>query len=442
MNTPVHSGAGGPEVTDVDLSTLSSDRQVSAFDRWVGARVQARVTPASVRIRLWDGQPLPGAPDRPVADLLIRDRATLLRLIYHADFWFGEAYMSGRALVLGNLNATIEALTGRASSVEPTPLEQMLARLALPNTLSVARRNVHEHYDLGNDFYRLWLDREMVYTCAYFPTEQATLEEAQEAKMDLVCRKLYLRRGETVAEAGCGWGALALFMARRYGVKVKAFNVSKEQLAWARDRAQREGLAGQVEFIDDDYRNISGQFDVFVSVGMLEHVGLRRYPALGDVIRRILKRDGRGLLHFIGRDIPRPLNAWIRHRIFPGAYPPTLAEVTTGVLKPAGMSVIDVDNLRLHYARTLEHWADRYARSRDQVRAMFDDGFARAWELYLAGSRAAFVSGSLQLFQVVFTPIAATPPYWTREVVYGPADRLPQGDGARGDGPATSPVGA
>jgi cyclopropane-fatty-acyl-phospholipid synthase len=425
MNTPVHSGAGGTEVTDaVDLSTLSSDRQVSPFDRWLGARVQARVTPASVRIRLWDGQPLPGAPERPVADLLIRDRLTLLRLIYRADFWFGEAYMAGRALVLGDLNATIEALTARATSVEPNVFEQIVAKLALPNTLSRARDNVHEHYDLGNDFYRLWLDREMLYTCAYFPTETATLEDAQEAKMDLVCRKLHLQAGETVAEAGCGWGALALFMARRYGVRVKAFNVSKEQLAWARERAQREGLAGQVEFIDDDYRNIRGTFDVFVSVGMLEHVGLRRYPALGNVIRRVLKRDGgRGLLHFIGRDIPRPLNSWIDHRIFPGAYPPTLAEVTTRVMKPAGMSVIDVDNLRLHYARTLEHWADRYARSRDQVRAMFDERFARAWELYLAGSRAAFVSGSLQLFQVVFTAIAAKPPYWTREVVYGPPDR-------------------
>jgi cyclopropane-fatty-acyl-phospholipid synthase len=430
MNTPVHSGAGGTEVTDAaDLGGLAiASGQVSAIDRWLGRSIQARVTPASVRIRLWDGQPLPGAPERPVADLLLRDRATLLRLIYRSDFWFGEAYMAGRALVIGNLTSTIEALSTRASSIEPSVLEQVLAKLAPANTLSKARHNVHEHYDLGNDFYRLWLDPEMLYTCAYYPSETASLEEAQEAKMDLVCRKLHLQPGDSVVEAGCGWGALALFMARRYGVTVKAFNVSKEQLAWARERARREGLADRVEFVDDDYRNIKGEHDVFVSVGMLEHVGLAEYPTLGRLMRRAVKREGgRGLLHFIGRDVPRPLNAWIRHRIFPGAYPPTLDEVTTRILKPAGMSVIDVDNLRLHYARTCEHWGERFARARDQVRAMFDEPFARAWELYLAGSRAAFIAGSLQLFQVVFTPVASRPPYWTRETVYDPAGAGPHG---------------
>ena len=229
------------------------------------------------------------------------------------------------------------------------------------NSPTGARRNVHHHYDLGNAFYQLWLDQELVYTCAYFADPDMPLDGAQRAKLDLVCRKLQLRPGETVVEAGCGWGALALHMARHYGVRVKAFNVSREQLAFARHRAEREGLSGRVEFIDDDYRNVSGRFDAFVSIGMLEHVGIRHFATLADVVRRSLHRDGgRGLLHFIGRDVPRPLNAWIRRRIFPGAYPPTIAEVTTRVLTPAGMSVIDVENLRLHYARTLAHWCERF----------------------------------------------------------------------------------
>src|SRR6185503_5957304 len=164
------------------------------------------------------------------------------------------------------------------------------------NTLHAARENVHDHYDLGNDFYRLWLDREMVYTCAYFPSPDAALEEAQTSKMDLVCRKLQLRAGERVIEAGCGWGALALHMARNYGVRVRAFNISKEQIAWARERAAREGLADRAECV------------AFVSVGMLEHVGLPDFPALGEVIDRTLAADGRGLLHFIGRNRPAPLN--------------------------------------------------------------------------------------------------------------------------------------
>jgi cyclopropane-fatty-acyl-phospholipid synthase len=228
-----------------------------------------------------------------------------------------------------------------------------------------------------------------------------------------------LREGDTVLEAGCGWGALALHMARVYGARVKAFNVSQEQIAFARDRARREGLEGRVEFIEDDYRNVGGQFDAFVSIGMLEHVGIRSYPTLAGVLRRTLKRDGgRGLLHFIGRDVPQPLNAWIRRRIFPGAYPPTLAEVTTGVLGPAGMSAIDVDNLRLHYARTLRDWSERFARSRDEVRAKFGDEFTRAWELYLAGSQAAFTTGWMQLFQVVFSPRESAPPVWTRAEWY------------------------
>src|SRR5262249_17254489 len=148
-------------------------------------------------------------------------------------------------------------------------------------------------------------------TCAYFARQEMSLEEAQQAKLDLVCRKLRLQRGETVIEAGCGWGALALHMARHYGVRVKAFNISREQIAYARERAAHEGLASQVEFIDDDYRNASGQFDAFVSVGMLEHVGRRNLVAVGDVLRRTLRRNGgRGMIHFIGRDVTRPLNAW------------------------------------------------------------------------------------------------------------------------------------
>ena len=206
-----------------------------------------------------------------------------------------------------------------------------------------------------------------------------------------------------------------MFMARHYGVYVKAFNISHEQIAYARKRAAREGLSSHVEFIDDDYRNVAGQFDAFVSVGMLEHVGRRNLAAVGEVLRRTLRRDGgRGMIHFIGRDVTRPLNAWIRRRIFPGAYTPTLAELTTRILAPAGMSVIDVENLRLHYAQTLAAWAARFNAAADYVRGTYGDEFHRAWELYLAGSEAAFTTGWLQLFQVVFTPRESLPPSWTR----------------------------
>src|SRR4030095_2282029 len=195
-----------------------------------------------------------------------------------------------------------------------------------------------------NDFYGLWLDRELVYTCAYFPTPEASLEEAQVAKMEHVARTRRLRRGERVLEAGCGWGALALHLARRHGVRVRACNVSAEQVAWARERAQREGLAERVEFVEDDYRMLTGRYDAFVSVGMLEHVGPEHYADLRRVIDRTLASHGRGLLHSIGRNRPIEFGPFVARRIFPGAYPPTLREMV-GLLEPADLSVLDVENL-------------------------------------------------------------------------------------------------
>jgi len=232
--------------------------------------------------------------------------------------------------------------------------------------------------------------------------------------MDHVCRKLRLQPGETVVEAGCGWGALALHMATRYGVHVKAFNISREQIAYATEQARARGAGSCVEFIEDDYRNIRGRYDVFVSVGMLEHVGVADFPALGGVIGRCLDERGRGLLHFIGRNQPMLLNPWIRRRIFPGAYPPTLREVFEHVLEPQGLSVLDVENLRLHYAKTLGHWRRRFEGAADQVLEMFDEAFVRAWRLYLAGAEASFTTRSMQLLQVVFAPGTNNAIPWTR----------------------------
>jgi cyclopropane-fatty-acyl-phospholipid synthase len=384
--------------------------------RRLAAILQRRLAAAAVRLELWDGSSDYRGIE-PIGALVVRDAWTLRGLLINPHLFFGEAYMRGSLLVRGGLELVVEAIS--RLSVFPSWRERVAARLAAANDLTTARRNVHHHYDLGNDFYQSWLDEQLVYTCAYFEHPDVPLEDAQRAKLDLVCRKLRLQPGEHVVEAGCGWGALALHMAREYGVRVKAFNISREQIAYARERAAREGLTRQVEFIDDDYRNVAGRCDAFVSVGMLEHVGLKHFGSLADVLARVLPRDsGRGLFHFIGRDIPRPLNAWIRRRIFPGAYPPTLSEVATRILVPARLSIIDVENLRLHYARTLAHWARRFAVIEEQVRARYGDEFRRAWELYLAGSQAAFAVGSLQLFQVVFAPAEAAPPYWTRAEQY------------------------
>ena len=392
-------------------------RKPAAIDRWLAARIQRSIAPSAVRIELWDGTSPYCDAAPPVGSFVVHDRRTLVGLALDPDLQFGEAYMFGRLEVRGPLQPVIDALTGTAQRTRISWRDRLA--LMLPNTLSASRRNVHTHYDLGNDFYQLWLDRDLVYTCAYYADDQMSLDEAQRAKLDLVCRKLRLRPGERVVETGCGWGALALHMARHYGVHVRAFNISREQLSYARERAAREGLQDRVEFIDDDYRNVSGQFDAFVSVGMLEHVGLPHLGAVGDVLRRTIRPDGgRGLLHFIGRDVPHPLNAWIRRRVFPGAYTPTIAEVATHTLAPADMSIIDVENLRLHYARTLAHWSERFALATDRVRQKYGHEFHRAWELYLAGSQAAFATGWMQLFQILFVPNGSAPPSWTRSDPY------------------------
>jgi cyclopropane-fatty-acyl-phospholipid synthase len=416
--------SGRPNLS-ISRSSAASSRHVTAADRWLAAAVQRTIADGPVRLELWDGGRAAGAPDDAVGDLLVGDRRALLGLVVNPNLYLGEAYRAGRIRIRGSLSDVIHALS-RSRAANPSRWERATALLTRANDVGAARRNVEHHYDLGNDFYSLWLDAGMVYTCAYYADQAMTLDEAQRAKLDLVCRKLQLRAGETVFEAGCGWGALALHMAREYGVHVRAFNLSAEQLRWARVRAAREGLGGRVEFIEDDYRNVTGQCDAFVSIGMLEHVGRRSYSALAEVLRRTIKRTGgRGLLHFIGRDVPRPLNAWIRRRIFPGAYVPALDEVSRDVLAPAQMSVIDVENLRLHYARTLADWSERFGAARERVRAISGEEFCRTWELYLAGSEAAFRTGWMQLFQVVFAPRESAPPFFTRAPLYAAPEARP-----------------
>ena len=403
--------------SDYDYSDAeASRREPSALDRWAVRQIVTRLGSSSpVRIELWDEPE--GAPRDGTVRMRILDGRALWQLIINPDLHFGDLYSSGRIQVRGDLLTLL--LEAYRYTSEHAAIGTLLARgRKLAPDLSDSKRNIHHHYDIGNDFYKLWLDREALqYTCAYYSEPTMTIEQAQQAKMHHVCRKLQLKPGDRVVEAGGGWGGFALFMAKNYGARVTSFNISKEQIAHARDWAKQQGLQDQVQFVEDDYRNLTGTYDAFVSIGMLEHVGAGNYKDLGALMSRALTPEGRGLVHSIGRDTPAPMNAWIDKRIFPGAYPPTLREMMD-MFEPNKLSVIDVENIRLHYAKTLEGWLQRYEENIDAVRAMFDEPFVRAWRLYLVGSIAAFLAGKLQLFQVLYARTGAKHVPWTRAHVY------------------------
>lgn len=396
--------------------TTSGHAQVYPLDRWLARKFLAALGDPPLRLTLWDGTII-GAAASPAVGLVIRERMALWRLLVNPLLHFGDDYSAGRIEVEGGLVAGIETVY---RAMEQTPRFRRNSRADAYrrhqprlNSLGDSRHNIHHHYDIGNDFYRLWLDSEMLYTCAYFPDPTVSLEAAQRAKMELICRKLRLQPGQSVVEAGCGWGGLARYMAKNCGVKVRAYNISAAQIAYARQRARDEGLAGEIEYVEDDYRNIRGRYDAFVSVGMLEHVGPDHFHQLGEVIDRSLATDGFGLIHTIGQNRAAPLSPWFLQRIFPGSYPPTLREMMA-LFEPWNFSVLDVENLRLHYAKTCEHWLSRFEEKREVIREMFDDAFVRAWRLYLSGCIANFQLGELQLYQVVFARSANNRIPWTR----------------------------
>jgi cyclopropane-fatty-acyl-phospholipid synthase len=393
------------------------------LERWLLRQLHRMLGRPSICFILWDGYHVPEDPRAAaaIATMRIANRRALWRLLANPALNFGDDYSNGLIEIDGSLVEFIEALvravyvTGKGGLRERLAVNRPIWRRR--NSLEESRDNIHHHYDLGNDFYSLWLDEEMVYTCAYFPDPSVTLQAAQVAKMDHICRKLQLRAGETVVEAGCGWGALSLHMARRYGAKVTAFNISREQIEYARARARSEGLQPLVTFVEDDYRNISGRYDVFVSVGMLEHVGRDFHGDFGRVIDRSLSADGRGLVHSIGQWRSFPVNAWLERRIFPGSYPPTLREMAA-ILEPIHCTVTDVENLRQHYALTLQHWLARFEGHAGEIGARYGKAFVRAWRLYLSGSIANFNANCLALYQMLFTRVARTETPWTRAYLY------------------------
>jgi cyclopropane-fatty-acyl-phospholipid synthase len=347
-----------------------------------------------------------GGPPRAI--MHVSDPKVYAGLVFHPELKLGEAYMDGtlffeessvRDLMhIVHLNSD-KLRGGLLRRFFANPLKR-LRRFHQHNPVTRARKNVSHHYDISNDMFSLFLDSEMNYSCAYFETPRRSLEEAQRAKLRHIAAKLRLRPGMRVLDIGCGWGAMAIYLAENFDVEVLGVTLSIEQWREAKARAVAHGLNGEVEFRLCDYREVEGTFDRIVSIGMFEHVGLPYYRRFFENVKERLNDNGLALIHSIGiKGGPNATGPWIRKYIFPGGYSPALSEVTTAVEK-TGLWITDVEILRLHYAETLKEWARRFAINRSKAADLFDERFCRMWEYFLAVSESAFRYGGHMVWQM------------------------------------------
>jgi cyclopropane-fatty-acyl-phospholipid synthase len=364
-----------------------------------------RIRVGGFKVIWWDGEKKKYGNGKVEFTLHIKDPSVINRLVKNTSLGFAESYMEGLIDIEGDPHDVV-AITHRNKKAFPEfqqrSFRKLMRGVTLGASLKQSKRDIADHYDLGNDFYKLWLDKEMQYTCAYFPNKKASLEQAQLNKMEHVGRKLLLKPGMKVVEVGCGWGGLSLHLAKKFKVKIKAFNISHEQIIYARERAKREKLDKLVEFIEDDYRNANFTCDRFVSVGIYEHVGRPNHPKYFETVQRLLKPGGVSVLHTITTEMERPTDPWIGKYIFPGGYIPSWREVVN-IMPEYNMHLTDTESLRMHYAMTLDEWAKRFERHVNKIRAERDEKFIRMWRLYLRASAASFRFSGLDLHQFVFT---------------------------------------
>lgn len=379
-------------------------------------------------IELWNGRRY-ALGERPTVTLRV-PAASSLKYLMNADLaQLGEAYVEGLLEVEGPIGDAIraaESLARRLSGNKKGRMPLLLRNLHSKKTDSAA---IRYHYDVSNDFYALWLDRRMVYSCAYFRTGEESIDVAQEQKLDHICRKLRLRPGERLLDIGCGWGALVMHAAERYGVHATGITLSESQHALANERIRAAGLQAKCEVRLQDYRDVPGEavYDKIASVGMFEHVGLKNLPVYFGAIRRLLADGGIVLNHGITSVDPDSLSVglgggdFIGKYVFPHGELPHLSLVVKE-MGASGLEIMDSETLRLHYAKTLQLWSDRLEANLAQAGAFADEKRLRIWRAYLAGCAHAFEHGWVSIQQVLAVKTAdpkANPLPWTREYMYG-----------------------
>ncbi|HVI41373.1 MAG TPA: cyclopropane-fatty-acyl-phospholipid synthase family protein, partial [Anaerovoracaceae bacterium] len=333
---------------------------------------------------------------------------------------FGEAYMHKQLEIEGNLQTVIESLYRNMGSFLRQGHLYNKALKKISNNLKKSRDNIEHHYDIGNDFYKLWLDDTMTYSCGYFKTDHDTLTQAQKNKIDLILRKLNLKEGQSLIDIGCGWGELILAAVKKYKVKALGITLSSEQFSAAEKRIKEEGLSDLAEVQLIDYREIKDRkFDRVVSVGMLEHVGKDHLHEYFSHVNQMLNDGGLSLLHSITgiHESEGGTNSWINKYIFPGGYIPSIQELVRHISEE-DFHLIDMESLRRHYGRTLEHWADNFESALPEIQKNMEESFVRMWRLYLNSCAASFNSGNIDIHQFLFTKGINDDIPWCRNYMY------------------------
>jgi cyclopropane-fatty-acyl-phospholipid synthase len=363
------------------------------------------------------------------------DNEPLFAIVFHEDYHlseflngdllttFGDGYMEGRIDVEGDL-ADLISLALRNGLLSITETGNRFAGNVLnfeskERSLQSERKNIAHHYDLGNDFFQLWLDKSMTYSCAYFRNESDTLEDAQQQKIDYSLRKLRLSKDESLLDIGCGWGELVRKAVKNFDVKATGITLSEEQYDWSSSLLSTSGLQDKVTINLMDYSVLSGDemFDKIISIGMIEHVGKQNLAGFFSNVARILKPSGLALLHSITSIKEGNVNRWIEKNIFPGGYIPTLSEIATS-LSSQNLHIWDIENLAPHYRKTLDHWSERFEIAVPQIIKKFDERFVRMWRLYLRASSACFREGEIEVHQFLVSKGSHTNLPLTREDLY------------------------
>ncbi len=364
---------------------------------------------SSCVITLWNGDKLRFGTGSPDFSIWIKTPKIFEELLVEPSLALGEGYINGDIEIEGNLGQAMEWFYQNAAEEKLSPFQKARVcwlHLKKRATIKQTKKDVQSHYDKGNEFYRLWLDEGMNYSCAFFTREDEELEQAQLNKIHRSLKKLFLKPGQKILDIGCGWGSLVIEAAKRYGVKAVGLTLSERQYELGNRRVKEAGLSEEVEIRLQDYREMDESeyksFDRIISIGMFEHVGKENITVFFERCSRLLKDKGIFLLHTIGRTKPKDMDVWITKYIFPGTYLPALGELVE-TAEDTGFDFVDLENLRRHYDLTLGNWAKRFEQHAKIIKNLYDERFVRMWRLYLYGCQMAFRYNPLFVFQLLFT---------------------------------------